>query len=617
MAAANPVIDDVLRTAAQRMHATPHGGRRAIAIEAAERTGLSIATVYRRLTALLPRTSTVSASGEIRAGRKQRSDAGSSALTADEARIISTYLSETVRGTEKQLAALQNAVTELRTNGLINAGRVNPDTGEFIPMSVSAINRALKVHRFHPDQLRQPAPKVELASEHPNHAWQIDPSLCVLYYLKREAGLRVMPANEFYDGKPKNLARIANERVWRYVHVDHATGAFYVEYVLGAESGQNLCDTFIAAMQPRGAHDPFHGVPRMVMVDPGSANTGAMFNNLCDALGVAVWINQPGQPWAKGSVEKHNDIIEREFEHRLRFHRVGSLAELNAAAWRWMRGFNARAIHTRTQTTRYAAWMTIKPDQLRIAPEAAVCRRLAVAAPEERTVNVFLRVSYRGAQYDVSSVPGVIVGQKLRLTRCAWSDDDSAHVLGVDADGRRTHYVVPRLARGAYGFTEGSVTIGDYRAHAATPADVNRAAVERTAMSAATDAEAAERRKAKALPFDGQLDPYRGLEAMPEVAHLPRAGTPISVDAPVIVDGPTTDVAAMLSRQRDTVYLTTIEAALRLRAIVGSAGGTWSPDYLPRIETRFAGRVPEDQLSDIAAWLAERPTNVRAIGGAV
>ena len=72
------------------------------------------------------------------------------------------------------------------------------------------------------------------------------------------------------------------------------------------------------------------------MLDPGSANTSAMFAHLCNQLGIKLQVNAPGKPRAKGQVEKGNDIVERQFESGLRFTRVSGLDELNQLAGRWM-----------------------------------------------------------------------------------------------------------------------------------------------------------------------------------------------------------------------------------------------------------------------------------------
>lgn len=581
----------LIEEAASALLCARHGEKRQIAEQYARAWCCSVPTVYRRVEPVLSQLKT----------RKRRSDRGTSGWALAELELVSAALMESRRGTGKRLSSIEDAIDMLRANGMIRGEAIDLETGEVRMLGASSAAKALRANRLHPDQLTAPAPKVQLASEHPNQVWQADPSLCVLYYLKRQDGLRVMPASEFYKNKPKNLARVENERVWRYVFTDHTTGAFYVEYVLGAESGENLCNTFANAMQYRGAADPFSGVPQIVMVDPGSANTGAMFKNLCAALGIRIWVNQPGQPWAKGSVEKHNDIIECRFEHRLRYDVVETLEQLNEAAWRWMRHFNATAQHTRHKSSRYQAWMTIQPEQLRHAPAKADCMLLATRAPEERKVSTLLRISFRGRSYDVSAVPGVIVGQKLLVARNAFGSEYGAQVLITDDDGRDTWYAMEPLDADAYGFT-GAVTIGSYRPHADTPADTNRKRVERLAMDAATDEEAAAKRKAKALPFGGRVDPYASVQQAPEIQHLPRRGQRSDVAVPDVVEAPRFTVADAV--RAEIPPLNHVDAAMRLKPLVERAGSTWSGDMYLRTEQRWPDGVPVDEIEAWAAVLA-------------
>lgn len=518
----------LVQEAATALLCAKHGGKRKVAAVYAAAWACSIQTVYREVAKI---------SGHVKP-RKRRTDRNTSGWTEKELDKIAAALLESRRGNGKRLSGIAEAIDMLRANGEIRGEAVDTATGEVRQLSTSSAAKALRANRLHPDQLTAPKPKVELSTEHPNQLWEDDPSLCVLYYLRGAQGLSVMPQDEFYKNKPKNLERIESERVWRYVYTDHTSGAFYFEYVLGAESNENHCSTFINAMQARGLTDPFHGVPRMVMVDPGSANTSAMFRNLCAALGIIVQVNKPRQPWVKGQVEKTNDLIEKGFEHRLRYHRVQSLAELNEAAWRWMRNFNGTAVHTRHRSSRYQAWMTIQPDQLRVAPGLQACQRLATHAPVERRVTPLLRISFGGKTFDVSGVPGVIVGQKLTVTRNAFSTTQGAQVLFTNDEGRDTWYTLEPLETDRYGFTSASVPLGEYRPHAATQVDDNRRRVERVAMDAATDEEAEQKRKAKALPFGGRIDPYKSLREAPEMTFLPRRGEKLDVAVPDVQPAP-------------------------------------------------------------------------------
>ena len=510
-------ITEQLVGIAQQARALPHGIKSEFYARQALELRMSPATLHRKLGELT-----------MRPPRKRRSDAGRMTLTFEEAKMISAVLMEATRRNGKRLMTIQRAMTMLIANNKITAERLDKDTGEVCTLTASTVARALRQYRLHPDQLNAPAPVTELQSLHPNHVWEIDPSLCVLYYLRREAdanrGLHVMDASEFYKNKPKNLARIEQDRVWRYVITDHTSGTVYVEYVLGAESGENLSNIFIHAIGPR-ENDPFHGVPEMAMVDPGSANTGAVFKNLCRSLQVHVQVNKPGNPRAKGQVEKMNDMVETQFESGLKFVAINSLAELNQAAWRWMRMFNGTAIHSRHKQTRYAVWMQITQEQLRLAPDEAVCRELAHSKPESRVVSPKLSVSFKGDEYDVSTLTDVIVGQKVMVVSNPWRPD-AAQVVITGADRHEAFHVVEKIERNEFGFREGAAIIGEsYSRHADTPAQTNAKAVERLTMGVATQGEAEQARKGKTLAFNGTLDPYKAITDTVLPAYMPRRGT--------------------------------------------------------------------------------------------
>src|SRR5690625_4489502 len=254
----NPALIERLHAVARNAEAAGDGRKSAAYEAAAQDLGISVGTVHRRLQEV-----------NMTEPRKRRDDAETTALTVEEARIISGYLMESCRANGKRLASIENALEVLRSNNMVRAERVDISTGEVLPLSVSAVSRGLTRHGLHPDQLNQPSPKVQMSSRHPNHVWQIDPSLCVLYYLpkKQGDGLQVMSEKEIYKNKPANIRKIEKERVWRYVITDHTSGVIYVHYVLRAETGQNLTETFINATQRRHPKDPLNGVPLMGMVE--------------------------------------------------------------------------------------------------------------------------------------------------------------------------------------------------------------------------------------------------------------------------------------------------------------------------------------------------------------
>lgn len=582
------VFNEQLQAIAREARAAGHGGKTVIYEQACEQLGISLATLHRKLKELTT----------MKAPRKQRSDAGTSALTHEDALMISGTLQETRRQTDKRLWSIEDCVEALRSNGFITAGRVDEATGEFLPLSASAILRALRAYGLHPDQLSQPDPHGSMQSLHPNHMWQIDASLCVLYYLKPKAGqsgLHVMNRDEFYKNKPKNVQSIMADRVWSYEIVDHASGWIYVEYVMGAESGLNLCNVLINAMQERGGADLMHGVPKILYMDPGSANTAAMTKNLCKSLGIKWIAHAPGVARATGSVEKARDIIERKFEAGLRFRPVADLADLNALAAQWRSVFNATAKHRRHKQTRTSAWMRIKEYELIKAPSIEVCRELAVAQPEERVVSPGLLVSFNGDKYRVADVPGVMVGEKLLITRNPWRDDVAQAVI-IDEDGHETYHIIPQVIETEWGFDEQAAIAGEaYKAAPHTSTQKAKAAIEKIMMGAETVTEAQAARKAKAIPLAGKFDPYKPLKDVELPTFMPKRGTEHDLKVPTVVVAP----------------LTHLQAAKALRARMGE---TWQPEMFAVLQQQYPQGIQEDDLASVEQALLNPRPSLKVVG---
>lgn len=588
--ALNPAIVQRLVQLVQATAAAPRGGKKALYDAACSELGMSRPTLYRHIEEVA-----------VKPQRKKRSDAGDVLLTRDDAIAISAALMVSHRKTGKRLMSIGQAVEVMRANGEIRADRTDPDTGEVTPLSDSAISRGLRSYALHPDQLNRPAPAMELKSLHPNHVWSIDASLCVLYYLnartEKESGLQVMDRDKFYKNKPANLKRIEADRVWSYETTEHNSGAIALNYVMGAESGTNLAESFIAAIQKREG-DPLHGVPFILMMDMGSANTSGLFANLARRLGVKLIAHAAGNARATGQVENARNIIERSFESGLRLQPVRDLAELNAQAQRWARWYNATKIHSRHGKTRYDQWLTITQDQLRIAPPAALCFELLTHTPETRKVSDFLTVSFKNRDFDVRNVPGVMVGEKLQITHNPYVLD-TALVVDTNADGNEVMHSVPLVVRDDAGFSVDANVIGeDYKRHADTRADVNRKEVDRFAYDADTQEEVEAKRRANALPFGGRIDPFKVIEQAPERNFMPRRGTDM---APAV----TTSSTPMPSR-----LLTQFEAT---KALVAK-GMTMNPELIGTLKNLYADGVPEDQLDALQARLSVR-SGLRMVAG--
>lgn len=632
-AASAQLIAQLARDLAQATAGQGHGGKGALVAAASQATGLSRATVYRRLKEFT-----------VQGERRRRSDAGASSVTRQEALLISHELLRSQRKGGKQLLSVQAALSALRCEGLVRCERIHPETGEVRLLSASAVERALRTYGLHPAQLLRPTPCTEMKSLHPNHVWQIDASLCVLYYLsngqnkgqkggRQRGGLQVLEADKFYKNKPRALERVQSERVWRYVVTDHYSGSIFVHYVLGAESALNLAESFIAAINARcvlGTPDPFHGVPFILMMDMGSANTSGLFKNLARRLGVQLMPHAPGNARATGQVEKAQDIVERGFESTLKGQAVGSLQALNLSAYCWARSFNATARHSRHGHTRLHQWLGITPEQLRIAPGVQMCRELLTHEPELRKVSPRLTVEFKGLEYDVRDVPAVSVGEKLRVTYNPYAQE-AACIVYTDADGREALHTVPLVQRDEAGFRVDAPVIGQQWASArTTPLQANRQQVEQLgqpqqlgqlpaqppasaetgrADPAGGSAAPAARPQPMQLPselphseplFGRRLAPLRQVREAKLPIPLPKKGQPLPLAAKVVA--PT----------RAERTLTLFEAS---RELAEHLGAPLEPARLALLRQLCPQGLPESELPAMAERLAARPA-LRVIASA-
>jgi transposase InsO family protein len=567
----------VFSALAARYAALPRGGRAAWAAGEAARLGISTQTLFSRLRQC-----------GLASGRKRRSDAGNVSLSDTAVMHIGNLMRQSSRANGKRLLSVERAAELADANGLVQLARVDGETGEWLGRpSTSTITRAMRAHGAHPDQLAAPAPHTPVRSLHQNHVWELDASVCVLYYLDA-GGVDMVEQSEVYKNKLENLEKLSKAKalVTRYLITDHYSGAFHVRYFTGGETGETLAEFFLGAIQKRGA-DLLHGVPLMLYTDPGAANKAPAFRTLCRNLGVDLRIHAPKKPRAKGSVERHHNSVEREFEGRLTYARVASLAELNALALTWSTAFQSAAPHTRHKQPRFAMWQRIRREHLRIAPPIEVCRELLTSAPEDRTVNGDLTISFavRGYGqrfYDVRQVPGVYVGAKVPVVTNPYQLPN-VFVLARDDAGREVHHACAPLEVDESGQRLDAPVFGErYRAMPETPADAMRKRMDQEAWGE-TERLAIERKRRQKTPaYDGRIDPLADLR---DVHHPQRLVTP----------GTPTEVAAS-ARIYEPTRMTPVEAARQARQRLGAA---YSPEFYGWLTQRYADGVTEEQLEKL------------------
>ncbi|WP_343590141.1 transposase [Paracidovorax wautersii] len=582
----SPALIDALLDVQRRADAAGHGGKEAVYATACKHLGYSRATLMRRLKEVT-----------VKPERKRRNDAGKTNMSLPDAQRLSAQMMEGYRANDKSIQALKLSLEQLRAENPLFASVVDSDTGETRQLSDSACARALRAYALHPEQLRAPEPVQALASDHPNDVWQIDASISTLYYVpgEQQSGMQDMPPGVFYKNKPENFEKIKRQRLTRYVLTDHCSGSIFVLYVPGGESTVNMSEAFLAAIQQRPAQQ-MYGVPFHLMMDPGSAGIGGAFMNLLRRLQVKPVVNKAGNARAKGQVENAHNLVETNFESGFKFTHVPSIDWINEKAQMWMRHYNSARTHSRHGMTRWAKWLEITQQQLRLV-DAALARMLLTHAPETPKVDRELCVRFAGRVWNLRDVPGVMVGEKVEITFNPF-DQATAFLVQHDADGQELLVAVPEAVEGAHGFAASSARIArEMKSLPDTVATTNRKLIERLATGTETDEAAAAARKAKALPFGGKHDPYAHHEpSLPAAMPLPRRGTEL---------GTTTRVAAA-----EPALLTHFEAA---KALVAK-GVAMSPELVSTLKGLHPDGVPETELEALQARLTVR-AGLRVVGG--
>lgn len=561
------------------------GERAGIIRRAAEVLGCSVNTVYRHLQVV----------AGWRSGRKPRADKGETCVTEELARKVSGMVHMDTRANGKKTMSLKLSRTILEKNGF---GVVNPETGEVTMPSVETLSRAARQYNCHPEQLKKGKPTGHMRSLHPNHCWQIDASVCVLYYLPGSRRVGVMDEKIYNEKKPGKLIEIKNNRVVRYVVADHTSNSFVVRYEQApGEDAKGVIDTLIMAMCDRGPRDPMHGVPTILYMDPGSGNKSSLVMEFCERLDIRPIHHAPKAASATGSVENCQNIVETQFESRLRFQEVPNLACLQEQADTWRRHYNAKEIHSRHKMTRSAAWATIENDKLRTV-ERDVLEAIAQWKDETRTVGedftitVDTRTHFGVCRYDLRELGHHGLGSKAKVrVRLNPYKAPTVTVILEQPDGSQNLFDVPPMQTDRYGQDVAAPIIGEaFKSLRDTQTDRHLKAIKMDAYQTATleEAEKAARQR---------KTPYASINTMADVREAPlylrQKGCNVGagLNSAIVEPAPMSRVAfaAWMMREHPEAW--------NARTTVACM------DWL---RERFPEQVPGGKLAEVAEKLCER-----------
>lgn len=563
--------------------APPSGGERAALVaRAAETLGRSSKTVY----ALLNRYT------GWRSGRKTRADKGETCVSAELAMLAGGLVHLGQRQGGKRITTITAARERLAANGL---GVVDAETGEVTMPSKETLSRAMRRHCCHPDQLGAARPAVEMRSLHPNHVWELDASVCVLYRMRGQDAVRLINERDYNAHKPGKLIEIAGQRIIRYVVVDHFSGCLFLHYEQAkGEDARGVITTLVDAISDRGPRDPMHGAPLRLFMDKGSGNKSSLVVQFLRDLEIEPLWHEAGNARATGAVEVAQNLVETGFESRLRFLATPSLAELQAQADRWRRHFNAHAILTRARKPRNQLWVGITDAQLRTV-ERPVLEAIAHWQDERRQIDNRFRISvdtrsHGVREYDLRELGyhGLSSGDSVTV-RLNPFRAPAVMVIKAMPDGTDLRFEVLPIEKDEAGRDITAPVIGEeYRRLPQTAAERRLQEIKKRAYGT-DDLEEAERaHKAR------NRQPFADMDAMADVREAPqylrRSGRALNVEGKTAAPVP----------------LNRAQAANRLMEMCGEA---WAADPVAcndLIRARYPRQVPESALPELAEAIMAR-----------
>ncbi|STZ08574.1 Integrase core domain [Moraxella caprae] len=570
---------DYLREIVQKLTHAKHGEKGNIIAKACDTLQISRPQLYRELETV-----------GFESDRKTRCDKGKTVVPAEVAEQVGAMVHLATRANGKKTLPISTALEILQADGKVP--KVSPAT----------ISRVMKANMCHPKQLATPTAHTRMRSLHPNHLWQVDASVCVIFYLPKDkqgrgGGMQIMDEKKFYKNKPHNLKKIENERVIRYVITDHYSGWVYVEYVAGAESSENLTQVFLNAIQIRGFDEPMHGVPFILYADKGCANTSGLFKNLMERLDITFIAHATGNSRAKGQVENANNIVETQFEGRFKFLNIENIEHLNALAKRWRVDYNEHKKHSRTKRTRNEVWRTIAVNQLRKAPSMELCKELVSTVPVERTVRGNLTIShsvkgYGSHDYDLRHINGIYPKAKVSVVVNPYRSP-CVDVIVPTAGGESVTYTVEPMQTDWVGFDVNAPVVGqEIKAMPNSQIDNQRNKAIKTAYGVDTLEKAELAQAKKAVAYDGKLNIMADIDSHEQKDYMPKGGEKLST--PAIDRTP---------QSRKLAPFNWVQTAKVIRAEIGDK---WTAEHYRELQETFpTGEVPQEVISEIIKGILE------------
>jgi len=512
------VAISILKNYGEQLQHAANGTKGTILASAMNELGWSKDKVYRNLKKI-----------GFSSGRQTRKDAGTTSQNEQSLLTLAAVSKTSARANGKTLVETTDAISILSQNG-------------HTFLSPSSVNRILRNKNLTAKQTKQDTTHGYIRTLHSNHVHEADASMCVLYYPPNNKGGRIQKHTTFaeqYKNKPEQLEKIKRLRVWRYVMVDHYSGLISVKYFESAGENQQILYDFLLTCWSKASDSPFHGLPKTLYWDKGSAMTSKAIKHALGCLKVGHIAHTTHLARATGAVEKANDIVEKRFEGRLFLESVNSVEELNTIALKWQNAYNANLIpnynakHSRHKMARTDAWLTIMQagniQYLRALPNLDYCRYIFTQEPVTRIVKPDLEITFSHPQvkksltYSLANLDGISSGITVLVSPLVVGDECRVIVTIENKFGDDVLHEVAPLEFLEMGFRADAAIFGEeFNTRKDSQIDTNQKAMDRLAYPGLTDEDILKAKKKKAMPFDGSID------ALSHIANLnaPAAITP-------------------------------------------------------------------------------------------
>jgi len=578
--------------------AAPRGEQTARVKAFAEFVGKKPNTVYRWLKEHSGR----------KTNRSPRADKGKTSVPAETLEMLSGMKRECVRGNGNKTLPTGVAMNVMQENGVE------------ITVSKSRYNALMRERNLDVDSIIASRSHIQTRPKHVNQVMQVDPSLCVIYYMHGRQF--IMRDEEFYKNKPGNYAKVLL-KVWRYVRWEQASSSIDVRYFEAAGENQEVLFNFLHYTLCKQDNRLSYGLPATLEMDKGSANTSHGILNWMEAMGVEVVTHAPGHSWAKGGVENANWLVETHFESRLKFEPVTSVEQLNASAASWVRDFNANAIpHVECRVKRASGELLVRdelwqlimrtPEHLIEIPEISVCRYFLHSAEDTRQVKSNYLISFvhpeikKSRQYDLRPW-AEFLANKMQVKVWALLLKDGALRVEIPRIGGDPLLVEvqPDSAFDQFGNSLSAQEKGEYRASTYSLTEAADKRLAQAAFGEEATRDSAEKSRAKqARPF-AHLNEGKGLVAH---SHLGKAELPqrLLPNATPLV---TEQITAARGNKIEFPPLSLVEFAK-------SMGRDWQTSFAAVVTQRYPDkRIPSSEVEALKARLLRGESAPLAVVG--